>query len=85
MGAYNVGAITVNCDPGLSTNKKVFSQPFDTFDQTTLSHSCSKGEEFGMFNTGSTIVLIFEAPKNIQWKVQIGDVLKVGNKIISLE
>ena len=84
VGAYNVGSISVKCDPELSTNKRSFKFPLDYFEQQTIDYNTDKGEEFGMFNTGSTIVLIFEAPKNIEWKVKIGDRVKVGNKLINL-
>jgi phosphatidylserine decarboxylase len=85
VGAYNVGSISVSCDPSLITNKFEFANPFDNFEQTKLEYKAQKGEEFGVFNTGSTIVLIFEAPKDIEWKVKVGDLIKVGNKLTNLE
>lgn len=84
VGAYNVGSITVGCDEELKTNKFDFYGPLDTFSQKEIKCSKDKGEEFGMFNTGSTIVLIFEAPKDIQWMVKEGDRVQVGNKLINL-
>lgn len=41
-----------------------------------------KGEYFGEFNLGSTIVLIFEAPDNFQFDLWPGKVVKVGHAIL---
>ena len=85
VGAMMVGSITVGCDTELHTNKFQFSGNYDTFDQKKMEHQAKKGEEFGVFNAGSTIVMIFEAPKDMQWKVKVGDIVKVGDRIINIE
>lgn len=41
-----------------------------------------KGEYFGEFNLGSTIVLIFEAPDNFKLDLWPGKVVKVGHAIL---
>lgn len=46
-------------------------------------HINEKGQPFGEFNLGSTIVVIFEAPKNIQFSVNKGQKIKYG-ELISL-
>ena len=40
-----------------------------------------KGDMFGEFNLGSTIVLIFEAPHGFQFKVNEGDKIKFGRPL----
>jgi len=41
----------------------------------------AKGSEMGRFKMGSTIVLVFEAGPNFEWKVQPGDSLLYGQVI----
>jgi phosphatidylserine decarboxylase len=41
----------------------------------------SKGQQMGGFNLGSTVVLVFEAPKSFQFNVKPGQKVKVGQAI----
>ena len=43
--------------------------------------SVKKGEEVGKFNLGSTIVLVFEASPDFEWKVQPGQAVQYGQCI----
>ncbi len=38
----------------------------------------NRGDAFGEFNLGSTIVLLFEAPKTFKFNVEPGQTIKVG-------
>lgn len=44
-----------------------------------------RGGEIGRFNMGSTIVLVFEAPKNIKWLVEMNDIVRYGQPIFRIE
>lgn len=63
----------------LATNKLLYKKntwcdhPFD--DKPV---KLSKGDEFGEFNMGSTMVIIFEAPKDFQWHLKEGQKMKYG-------
>ncbi len=41
----------------------------------------SRGEAFGEFNLGSTVVLVFEAPPNFQFNVRQNDKVLYGGKL----
>lgn len=73
-GATNVGSVDVYIDEKLKTNRwhgfKVGKQnSTNQFDEIVLPENIklSKGQLLGQFNMGSTVVLIFEAPKKFKW------------------
>eukprot|EP00096_Caligus_rogercresseyi_P007934 TRINITY_DN2610_c0_g1_i2.p1 TRINITY_DN2610_c0_g1~~TRINITY_DN2610_c0_g1_i2.p1 ORF type:complete len:134 (+),score=25.11 TRINITY_DN2610_c0_g1_i2:107-508(+) len=66
VGATNVGSIRCDFDPELLTNERSLKRRRKPIPDEIHIQSLSfqKGQEFGYFNFGSTIVLLFEAPKN---------------------
>lgn len=42
-----------------------------------------RGDNFGDFNFGSTIVLVFEAPDNLQFNYKSGDPIRLGQALCS--
>lgn len=100
VGATNVGSIEINFDKYLRTNTRWIEQdgartkakPATCFEATYESASpllrgvpLTKGEEMGGFHLGSTVVLVFEAPAQFQFDVAVGDVVKMGQALGSLE
>lgn len=71
-GATNVGSVQVYVDEELKTNKwrgfRVGTLKDKDFDEVKLAQNTvlNKGELVGQFNMGSTIVLVFEAPKTFK-------------------
>ena len=86
VGATNVGSVRVELDPELVTNTRKWET--DTFYQRVwdTGTGVKKGEYFGEFNLGSTIVMIFEAPEDFQFNfTSEGDTVRVGRSVINVK
>jgi len=89
VGAHNVGSIYLDFEPELITNVKGKYVP-GSYEEKKISVSdeqsvnLKKGEKMGGFNMGSTIVLIFEAPKDFSFTVAAGQRIKFGEPLGSL-
>ena len=72
LGATNVGSVQIYIDNKLKTNKwhglEVGTHKRKNFDELKFTDDIhlKKGDLVGQFNMGSTIVLIFEAPKQFK-------------------
>lgn len=89
VGATNVGSIKINFDTDLRTNEHGRLPPAGTYREAVYSAASPvlngqplrAAQEMGGFRLGSTIVLVFEAPKNFQFTVHAGQKVKVGEKL----
>jgi len=90
VGATGVGSIRTHLDPNLSTNeykwnpRKENHQDLDFTKNSPGGIRVSKGEEFGEFNLGSTIVIVFEAPNDFRFQYDENDKVKVGQSVGSI-
>lgn len=95
VGATNVGSVDVYIDKDLKTNKWAGLRlgklnQTNEYDEIQLpaDTQLTKGELLGQFNMGSTVVLIFEAPKNFKFfitngqKIQLGEPLGCVNDLV---
>ncbi|GAV03748.1 hypothetical protein RvY_14131 [Ramazzottius varieornatus] len=94
VGATNVGSIHVYFDERLKTNNRRYKIG-NYLDWNFAQHTApsapqraialEKGDEFGEFNLGSTIVLLFEAPKNFKFTVEVGEKILYGRPLGNLQ
>ncbi|CAF1097186.1 unnamed protein product [Adineta ricciae] len=83
VGATIVGSINVHFDPELKTNNRLRPRLEKTFQTTRNTNGIllKRGDNFGDFNFGSTIVLVFEAPDNLAFNVKSGDAIRLGQSL----
>lgn len=80
VGATSVGSVRVYCDKTLHTNTKWWRDG-TTHKDLVLNCSWEKGEEVGEFKMGSTLVLVFEAPRGYKFDLCPNQKLKVGQPL----
>ncbi|XP_045145497.1 phosphatidylserine decarboxylase proenzyme, mitochondrial [Echinops telfairi] len=86
VGATNVGSIRIYFDQDLHTNSPRYSKgSYNDFSFVTHANKAGipmrKGEHLGEFNLGSTIVLIFEAPKDFNFELKAGQKIRFGEAL----
>ncbi|XP_047229248.1 phosphatidylserine decarboxylase proenzyme, mitochondrial isoform X2 [Girardinichthys multiradiatus] len=96
VGATNVGSIRVYFDQELRTNTPRYSKgSFHDRSYVAMGDQVKpaagkggvalhKGEPVGEFNLGSTIVLLFEAPRDFTFSLQPGQRIRMGEGLGSL-
>ncbi|KAJ9127914.1 hypothetical protein QFC24_000199 [Naganishia onofrii] len=93
VGATNVGSIKINFDQNLRTNERHPQHPPHTFTEAVYAKASAllhgqpltAGEEMGGFMLGSTIVMVFEAPKDFKFVTKAGAKVKVGEALGKLQ
>jgi len=70
--------MTLTNEPNLSTNTVFDKKKKCDIVQYVQPYTFKKGDEMGMFKLGSTVVLIFEGPKNLEWTVEPHQSVKYG-------
>ncbi|XP_042612951.1 phosphatidylserine decarboxylase proenzyme, mitochondrial-like isoform X2 [Cyprinus carpio] len=86
VGATNVGSIRIYFDKELRTNNPRYNKgTFNDFSYVTNNRqegvSMRKGEHLGEFNLGSTIVLLFEAPRDFTFNLKAGQKIHFGEPL----
>lgn len=85
VAAANVGNIWLNFDEKLKTNRfrdiPVYCGGDISIKKYQQSHELDAGTTVGGFKLGSTVVLIFDAPKGFEFTVAPGDKVRVGAPI----
>ncbi|KAI9503185.1 phosphatidylserine decarboxylase-domain-containing protein, partial [Coemansia spiralis] len=89
VGATNVGSVVVNFDKELRTNLreiKLFPGDFSQLSYKAFSPRLGgvplqKGQEVGGFRLGSTVVLVFSAPKSFKFNVEPDQRVKMGQAL----
>ncbi|KAK9383787.1 phosphatidylserine decarboxylase-domain-containing protein, partial [Kockiozyma suomiensis] len=92
VGATNVGSIKVHFDKDLKTNdphhkhrnvdKPVcYEATYANASKLLGGYPLEKGQQMGGFELGSTVVLVFEAPKKFRFNVKEGQHVKVGEPL----
>jgi len=93
VGATNVGSIRINFDKDLRTNNLLRDKPDGSYAEATYTnsstllrgHALHVGEEMGGFSLGSTVILVFEAPKGRgKFCVEEKSKVKVGQAIFKV-
>ncbi|KAF8985966.1 phosphatidylserine decarboxylase 1 [Entomortierella lignicola] len=92
VGATNVGSIVLNFDKELRTNQREDRHKrgygellYSGVSRLLNGQPLRVGEEMGGFKLGSTVVLVFEAPKNFKFVIEAGQRVKMGQPLGQLE
>ncbi|KAF9175125.1 phosphatidylserine decarboxylase 1 [Mortierella sp. AD011] len=92
VGATNVGSIVLNFDKELRTNQREDRNrrgygelSYGGISRLLNGKPLRVGEEMGGFKLGSTVVLVFEAPKNFKFEIEAGQWVKMGQPLGQLE
>jgi phosphatidylserine decarboxylase len=80
VGATNVGSIVADFDPELKTNHLGKTPEYEHEVEYGTPISFKKGDDVGFFNFGSTMVVIFEAPSDLD--LRPSETVKMGQPLL---
>ena len=80
VGATNVGSIVADFDPELKTNQSGKAPKYAHQVKYEKPISFKKGDDFGYFNFGSTMVVIFEPPSDLG--LRPSEIVKMGQPLL---
>jgi phosphatidylserine decarboxylase len=90
VGALNVGSIHMDCDNEIETNQG--EGWFHRFPVATCHErqydepvAWARGDQVGKFSMGSTIVLVFQHPGDFEFDVNVGETVRLGQKLGATE
>ena len=63
------------------TNQRSRNHMLGQFSNRKVRKKLEKGDHMGFFNLGSSVVIIFEAPREFEFDVKPGDRIKCGDAL----
>ncbi len=78
IGAFNVGRITADFDPHLSTNRRGAVASTRLYDPPI---AVERGDAFMAFHLGSTVVVLFDRPVGFAAGIVTGEEIRLGDPI----
>ncbi len=82
IGAMNVGKISLAYDD--SVTNSLFGKRYEKIYDKSEMKSVKRGDEIGIFNLGSTVIILFEKGMINFSRLKYGQMVKVGEKIGTL-
>ena len=78
IGAFGVGRMTTDWNPVITNNHEPQKEDI------TILQSIQRGDEIGRFELGSTVVLFFQPDQIVNWSVEEGQKVQLGEPIADL-
>jgi len=91
VGATLVGSMKIYFDEKVKTSKahkhtRAYRHNGIYFDRKFLRPvSLERGDQIGEFNIGSTVILVFEAPKEFEFGIENGEKVELGQNLFKSE
>ena len=79
--ASSSGASTSKTKPKKLKKNTVYEATYSRASRLLGGYPLVKGQEIGGFKLGSTVVLVFEAPTNFQFNLEVGQQVRMGQKL----